>query len=237
MISTAAAPSVICDELPAVITPSGLNAGFSVASFSSVVSGRMPSSWSTMRLAVVGSVTSTGTISRSKRPSSRGAARPAGATATDELVVVLARDAPLLGDELGRDALRHEVRDSGSVIIGAEREAVLAVGDRRAHRHAASWSRRRRRSRRRSAPAITPCAAKCDRLLRRAALAVDRGADGTDSGKPAASAALRRDVDALLADLRDAAHDHVLDERGIDVVALDERAAARARRDRRGASP
>ena len=47
MISTAAAPSVICDELPAVITPSGLNAGFSVASFSTFESGRMPSSLAT----------------------------------------------------------------------------------------------------------------------------------------------------------------------------------------------
>ena len=45
MMSTAAAPSVICDELPAVITPpSGLNAGFSRASFSRLVSVRMPSS-------------------------------------------------------------------------------------------------------------------------------------------------------------------------------------------------
>ena len=42
--STAAAPSEICDELPAVILPSSLKAGFSSASASSVVSGRMP--WS-----------------------------------------------------------------------------------------------------------------------------------------------------------------------------------------------
>ncbi len=40
--STAAAPSEICDALPAVTTPSGLNAGFNAASASSVVSGRMP---------------------------------------------------------------------------------------------------------------------------------------------------------------------------------------------------
>ena len=32
------------------------------------------------------------------------------------------------------------------------------------------------------------------------------------------------DVDALLADLHDAAHDHVFDERGVDAVALDDRA-------------
>ena len=42
MSRTAAAPSEICDELPAVITPSSLNAGFSSASPSSVVSRRMP---------------------------------------------------------------------------------------------------------------------------------------------------------------------------------------------------
>ena len=40
--STAAAPSEICDELPAVITPSSLKAGFSSARLSAVVPGRMP---------------------------------------------------------------------------------------------------------------------------------------------------------------------------------------------------
>ena len=43
IISTAAAPSEICDELPAVCTPSSRATGFSVASFSSDVS-RRPSS-------------------------------------------------------------------------------------------------------------------------------------------------------------------------------------------------
>ena len=46
---------------------------------------------------------------------------------------------------------------------------------------------------------------------------------GTVSGKPAASTALRPMLTRLLADLHDAAHDHVVDERGIEVVALDER--------------
>ena len=41
---TAAAPSEICDELPAVITPSGLNTVLSWLSASRLVSGRMP--WS-----------------------------------------------------------------------------------------------------------------------------------------------------------------------------------------------
>ena len=69
MISTAAAPSVICDEFAAVITPSGLNAGLSCASFSSDVSGRMPSS--RLTISVPDSVgTVIGSISRSNRPSS-----------------------------------------------------------------------------------------------------------------------------------------------------------------------
>ena len=44
MISTAEAPSVICDEFPAVTFPSSLKAGFSLASLSMRLSGRMPSS-------------------------------------------------------------------------------------------------------------------------------------------------------------------------------------------------
>ena len=40
--STAAAPSEICEELPAVTRPSSLNAGLSSASVSTVVPGRMP---------------------------------------------------------------------------------------------------------------------------------------------------------------------------------------------------
>ncbi len=44
MSSTAAAPSEICEELPAVILPSSLKAGFSCDSVSMFVSGRMP--WS-----------------------------------------------------------------------------------------------------------------------------------------------------------------------------------------------
>ena len=63
--STAAAPSEICEALPAVILPSGLNAGFSCESASRFVSGRMP--WS---VTYVSPSTVIGTISRSKRPSS-----------------------------------------------------------------------------------------------------------------------------------------------------------------------
>jgi hypothetical protein len=65
MSMTAAAPSEICDEVPAVIRPSALNTGSSRASASSVVSGRMP--WSrSIRVPPF----SIGTISRSNRLSS-----------------------------------------------------------------------------------------------------------------------------------------------------------------------
>jgi len=70
MISRAAAPSLICDELPAVTFPSGLKAGFSVASFSTLESGRTPSS----RANTPPSAPDTATISFSNRPSSRARA-------------------------------------------------------------------------------------------------------------------------------------------------------------------
>ena len=53
VIITAAAPSEICDELPAVCTPFSRATGFSVASFSSVVS-RRPSSRLTVCVVPVG---------------------------------------------------------------------------------------------------------------------------------------------------------------------------------------
>ena len=46
---------------------------------------------------------------------------------------------------------------------------------------------------------------------------------GTDSGNPAASTALRPMLRPWLADLHDATHDHVVDERRIEVVALGQR--------------
>src|SRR5439155_14995543 len=57
--TTAAAPSEICDALPAVIVPFFLNAGASLLSDSTVVSGRMPSSRSSL---------STGTTSSFSAP-------------------------------------------------------------------------------------------------------------------------------------------------------------------------
>ena len=62
--TTAAAPSLSGQALPAVISPSGRNTGFSSASFSAVVPSRGPSSLVT----TVPSGSVTGVISRSKNP-------------------------------------------------------------------------------------------------------------------------------------------------------------------------
>ena len=59
------------------------------------------------------------------------------------------------------------------------------------------------------------------RLLRRAALAVDAGADDR-LGKASRKGGVAADVQALLARLHDATHDHVLDQRRVEVVALDQ---------------
>ena len=61
------------------------------------------------------------------------------------------------------------------------------------------------------------------RLLGRPALPVDRRA-GHRVGEPGRERGVAADVERLVADLHDAAHDHVVDERRIEIVAFDERA-------------
>ncbi len=60
-------------------------------------------------------------------------------------------------------------------------------------------------------------------LLRRATLTVDGRADG-GLGEARGERGVARHVHTLFAHLHDAPHDHVLDERRVEVVALDERA-------------
>ena len=69
MTSSAAAPSEICDEFPAWMTPSSVNAGLSPASFSTVLPRRTPSSATTGSPSV-----KTGMICISNAPSSWAAA-------------------------------------------------------------------------------------------------------------------------------------------------------------------
>ena len=140
-----------------------------------------------------------------------------------EGVHVVAGDAPLVGDQLGRDALRHEPTLVGvaGADLRAERVAELAVGHRRAHRHAGHHL---------DAGGDDDVVGAGDHalggevggLLAGAALAVDRRAGhllrpaGGEDG-------VAGDVHALLADLHHAAHHDVVDDRRIDAGAVDER--------------
>ena len=132
MISTAAAPSVICDELPAVTTPSGLNAGLRLARRLERRARRMPSSsvciasvyelagLLVVRLGPHGDdlVVEAALVGGPRGPLLRSSA---------ERVELLTGDVPLLGDHLGRDALRHEAADAG-VALGI---SVGRTGSRR----------------------------------------------------------------------------------------------------------
>ncbi len=153
-ITSAAAPSLIPDALPAVTVPPARNAGFSDASFSSVVSGRGCSSRTT---------SPTGTSSSSKRPASAAAAQRC-CDCERERVLLLARDAPAVGDVLAGLAHRLEREELRQLRVDeapAERRVVeraVAARERRLRlrhdeRRAASSTRRRprRRGRRRRA--------------------------------------------------------------------------------------
>ena len=67
MTTTAAAPSEIWEAFPAVMVPSGENAGRSLPSDSAVAPGRMPSSWSTVTWSLR-CCTTTGVISSASSP-------------------------------------------------------------------------------------------------------------------------------------------------------------------------
>ena len=98
--TTAAAPSEICDALPAVTVPSCVNAGFSAASDSTLVSGLIPSSRSKTTGRPWRCGTSTGTTSSASRPEShalgRAPVRPLGPR-----VLLRALDAELAADDVG----------------------------------------------------------------------------------------------------------------------------------------
>jgi hypothetical protein len=74
VISSAAAPSEICEEFAAVCTPSGRNAGRTLATLSRVPPRRGPSSVLNSRVVPSSAVTSMGEICAVNRPSSIAAA-------------------------------------------------------------------------------------------------------------------------------------------------------------------
>ena len=97
--TSAAAPSLICEALPAVTVPSPPNDGFSRASTSSEVSARGPSSRS-MRTSPLRKLMTTGTISSVNLPAATAAVALA-MTFDGELILVVPADAALGGDVVG----------------------------------------------------------------------------------------------------------------------------------------
>ena len=135
-----------------------------------------------------------------------------------ELVELGAGDLPLVGDHLGAETLAddvvlgHQLGGEGVAELllgfhpGGERQ-VAHVLDARADHRVVDAGRDQR-------------GGEVDRLLGRAALAVDGGAGGLDR-QARLQPGVAGDVEALLAELLDAAGDHVLDLQRVDAGALD----------------
>ena len=136
MMSTAEAPSVICEELPAVtLPPSGLKAGLSLASVSTVLSGRMPSSAVSSSSVSVALVVADGHRDDLVLEAALGGG-PGGPLVAlgREGVELLAGDAPLVGDHLGPDALADQAALLGVAGHHAGPEGVAELAhDRGAH--------------------------------------------------------------------------------------------------------
>ena len=131
-------------------------------------------------------------------------------------------DAPLLRDQLGRHALRDEAHLARGVAVavlvaGARRRAELLPLGARAHRHG-----RHVLDARGDHDVVCPrddaLRGEVQRLLRRPALAVDRGR-GYRLGPPGGEDGRAAHVVALGAHLHDAADDDVVDQRRVEVLA------------------
>ena len=157
-------------------------------------------------------------ISRSKRPSVRRA-RGQSMRTEAELVLLGARDLPAVGDQLGGETLRDQLVALHQ--LRRKRRAQPLLGDVRAHRHAAhvlhSGADHHVMHARRDQPR-----GEAHRLLSGAALPVDR-ARRRAHGQARLQPCVPRDVVGLLADLRDAPGDNVLDEPRLDPRPLDHR--------------
>ena len=180
--STAAAPSEICDELPAVTLPSSLKAGFSAESASRLVSGRIP--WSVSYVSAVD-------LDRHdlalEAPLFGRLVRRAGASAART------RPAPSAGSPTGRRSSRRQMPWRHEVV------ALQQLGG-----HGAPTSSTHLNRRRSGVAHVLDAAAdhdvvdaggdqrgaEVDGLLGGSALAVD-GRRGRLDGSPACSQALR----------------------------------------------
>ena len=198
-------------EFPAVTTPSGRNAGLSDASFSARrVAPRRLVDGEEHRCACRSDLDRDDLVLEAPVVDRRDRAPVRLERVRVEL---LAREAPLLREHLGRDPLRHDLPALGRALS----DEIAAV---RAHRDARHHLDARRDDDVELAGPDRRGGVEV-RLHRRAALAVDgRPADGLrPAGDQRRHAA---DVPALLADLRDAAHLDVLDLGRIEIVARDE---------------
>ena len=145
-------------------------------------------------------------------PSKRPSAHAAAARCCDDRpkrVGVVAGDAPLVGDALGALELRRHLVPLEVRLGDRHAEAELL---RRVRRRSGPGSSPRRRTRSRRRPRRTPTSA----AARLVACWLDPHCVSTvvaavDSGSPAASQARAGDVEALLADLADAAADDLAD--------------------------
>ncbi len=141
---------------------------------------------------------------------------------TEKASSSVARDAPLVGDHLGTDALAlqlavavlagvagHHARPEGEPVVAHDRGAHGRVGhglDPGGHDHVVGAGH-------------DALGGEVQRLLRGAALAVD-GGGGHRLGPAGGQHGVAADVERLLGDLHDAAHDHVVHQGGVELVAL-----------------
>ena len=144
----------------------------------------------------------------------RGALLALGA----ERVEVVAGEAVLLGDHLGADALRGQAGVGVAVELRLREREAHALDDRRAHRRAghdldAGGDDDVVRA------GDDALRGEVHRLLAGAALAID-GGGGHRFGPAGGEDGVAADVERLLTDLHHATHDHVVDEFGVEVVAL-----------------
>ena len=133
---------MICEEFPAVTLPSSLKAGFRLASDSTLESGRMPSSVAKISSVSLPSSSWTAHGYQLVLEAALGGG-PGGPLVAlhREGVELLARDAPLVGDHLGADALAlqlavplgvrvagHHARPEGEAEVTHDRGAHGGVG-------------------------------------------------------------------------------------------------------------
>ena len=141
-------------------------------------------------------------------------------------VGVVAAEAVLGGDDVGRDALRHEIDPHRKARVDGDRRSVRPHGDATHHLDAAGDV---------GVPGTGPdlVGGEVHRLHARGAEAVDRE-PGDALVEIRGQHGGAREAAALFADLGDVAPDHVLDRVAVEIVALLQRVQGQRREPQRG---